>query len=542
MGGIATAIKENEKQYAIKTDEGCEKDEFLITRHSQFIQPINVINCYGEIESRSCKKEIEERWHRLLEKIIRIEAAKEALILIGDLNKLIGNGEHGVKGNNDKVSHGGKLIHNLLSGGKYMLVNNSEKCTGGPFTRVDPADLSRLSCLDLVIISIDLAAFIDTLRIDKERVITPHRSIGKKKNLIYTDHFSMVFILKNLPMVKKKIQHEEKITVWNTNKSGGWDMYKELTKENKDLDKLADEDISNPTSFNTKLERIMNKLKFRSFGKVTFSNRCKFDKPIDKLYHEKRIFTSEKNEEKIREIEANISELLVIKQRQEYEKKLLDLKTLRESKGRSAANFKLKEKILGEKKEKQEAVAIEDPITEEMLFDPEKIKEASLNYLKTLLINREPKDEYAKDIEVMRILHNKRMNERNVDEEELSQKDFDSLVESLKKKNKLKYKFILNGGKSYRKCLYKLFKLIWWKEVKPSQWDYTIAHQLYKGKGVKSKLSHHRFIHTKNEEPKSFEHILMSKAKPNIIQGCSKFQMGPSPNTRARSIYLHSKV
>ena len=61
-----------------------------------------------------------------------IEAAKEALILIGDLNKLIGNGEHGVKGNNDKVSHGGKLIHNLLSGGKYMLVNNSEKCTGAP--------------------------------------------------------------------------------------------------------------------------------------------------------------------------------------------------------------------------------------------------------------------------------------------------------------------------------------------------------------------------------------------------------------------------
>ena len=128
-------------------------------------------------------------------------------------------------------------------------------------------------------------------------------------------------------------------------------MYKELTEENKDLDKLADEDISNPTSFNTKLERIMNKLKFRSFGKVTFSNRCKFDKPLEKLYHEKRIFTSEKNEEKIREIEANISELLVIKQRQEYEKKLLDLKTLRESKGRSAANFKLKEKILGEKKE-----------------------------------------------------------------------------------------------------------------------------------------------------------------------------------------------
>ena len=44
MGGIATTIKENEKQYAIQIDEGGEKDEFLITRHSQFIKPTNVIN------------------------------------------------------------------------------------------------------------------------------------------------------------------------------------------------------------------------------------------------------------------------------------------------------------------------------------------------------------------------------------------------------------------------------------------------------------------------------------------------------------------
>ena len=120
MGGVATAIRENEKMYAIKTDEGLEKDEFLITRHSQFMPPINVINCYGEIESRSTKREIDERWQRLLAKIIRIESNNESVILIGDLNKLVGNGEFGVTGNTEKVSHGGKLIQNLLSGGKYM--------------------------------------------------------------------------------------------------------------------------------------------------------------------------------------------------------------------------------------------------------------------------------------------------------------------------------------------------------------------------------------------------------------------------------------
>ena len=55
--------------------------------------PINIINCYGEIESRFSKKDIEERWQRLLEKITRIESSNESLILIGDLNKWVGNGE-----------------------------------------------------------------------------------------------------------------------------------------------------------------------------------------------------------------------------------------------------------------------------------------------------------------------------------------------------------------------------------------------------------------------------------------------------------------
>ena len=74
MGGVATCIKNDEKNYAIKTDEGSGKDKYIITRHSKFQKPINVINCYGEIESRSSKNDIEERWQRLLEKIVRIEA------------------------------------------------------------------------------------------------------------------------------------------------------------------------------------------------------------------------------------------------------------------------------------------------------------------------------------------------------------------------------------------------------------------------------------------------------------------------------------
>ena len=49
---------------------------------------------------------------------------------------------------------------------------------------------------------------------------------------------------------------------------------------------------------------------------------------------------------------------------------------------------------------------------------------------------------------------------------------------------------------------------------------------LYKGVGLKSNLSHYRFIHTKDENPKAFEHIVIAKAKPKIVSGCSTFQIG----------------
>ena len=76
--------------------------------------------------------------------------------------------------------------------------------------------------------------------------------------------------------------------------------------------------------------------------------------------------------------------------------------------------------------------------------------------------------------------------------------------------------------------------MTWDSETKPSVWENTIAHQLYKGKGEKSQLSNHRFIHTKDEVPKSFEHILITKAKPKIVAGCTKFQIGAIPKHQSQ--------
>ena len=175
-----------------------------------------------------------------------------------------------------------------------------------------------------------------------------------------------------------------------------------------------------------------------------------------------------------------------------------------------------------------------DPVNKELLFEPEKIKEASVKYLTNLLTNRNPSEGYELDIKVKEIIHNVRMNEEIEDDESFSEDDFKNLMKILKLKNKEKYQFILKSGTDYLRVLYSLFKKIWDNETKPKQWEKTVAHQLYKGKGKQNEFSNQRFIHTKDQNPKAFEHIIMSKAKPKIIEGCSKFQIGALPKHRSQ--------
>ena len=60
-------------------------------------------------------------------------------------------------------------------------------------------------------------------------------------------------------------------------------------------------------------------------------------------------------------------------------------------------------------------------------------------------------------------------------------------------------------------------------------WENTVCHQLYKGKGEKQDFSNQRFIHTKEDVPKGFEQIVINKAKPIMVKNCSKYQIGAIP-------------
>ena len=260
--------------------------------------------------------EIGEKWARLIKVMKDIENRGEEVILIGDQNKMIGNVESGIQNNNPKVNFGGKLVLELLAGGDYFLVNSSDNCHVGSFTREEPNNPNCKSCLDLVIVSKGLVEYIVELIIDKEKNFTPHRMVNGKK-LIYADHYTLHFILRGMPMKNPKMKVNKSEVIWNTNKPGGWSKYKEMTENNTDLDSIA-ESAENLTSneIMTRLENKTSKIKYRSFGKVKNSRGMENDKELEVLYSEKTMAASSKD---IQEVEDKIAGKLLEKQRKEYE-------------------------------------------------------------------------------------------------------------------------------------------------------------------------------------------------------------------------------
>ena len=147
-----------------------------------------------------------------------------------------------------------------------------------------------------------------------------------------------------------------------------------MTEENDDLVDLLDNEEMDATEMAKKVNNVMNKVKYKAFGKVSVSSAKQNDKDLDILYQKRKDHIENKNEEQIKEVEINISEKLLERQRSEYEEKLKYLNEVKSIKGNQAALFKLKAKIVGEKRPSQEAVSMVDPDNKELLFEPEKNK------------------------------------------------------------------------------------------------------------------------------------------------------------------------
>merc|ERR1711954_38182 len=168
QGGIATLVVDSDFSDCLKVSEGKDINEFIVTRHSEFNIPINIIHVYGQQQGRTPVNVLSDHWNEIQEEIVKIEAKSEYLVWVGDFNCAIGSDL--IKGNSDKVSSVGRLLIDFLEGNSdYVLLNGSSKEEGGPFTRVEPSapnDDSKKSILDFAIVSRDLYKYVENFRID----------------------------------------------------------------------------------------------------------------------------------------------------------------------------------------------------------------------------------------------------------------------------------------------------------------------------------------------------------------------------------------
>ena len=272
------------------------------------------------------------------------------------------------------------------------------------------------------------------------------------------------------------------------------------------LEDIAKVECEAPDKIMKKIDTELDKIKFQAFGKVKLHSKPLICKELEALQKEKNDIVNgidvEDVEDKLNDVNANIASALLKKQREAFEKELKDIKDLKYYKGKSAAIFRVKEKIVGPKAAAQEASTLKDPKTGTEVFTPKEIKRVSLQFCKDLLTNREPKEEFVEDILVKKLVHTARMPEQvENDLEELTTEKFEDTFMKLSKRLGSKYDFIVRGGPALKAALQKLCQPVWRTEVQPDRWYKSTLIQLYKGKGLRNILDNMRHIHSKDQFP-----------------------------------------
>ena len=521
MGGVATAVQNYLKTHTVKVMEGEEDDEFMITRLDHINPPLNIVNIYGGIETRMENQEILESWGRIKLELDKIRDRNEFCLLVGDVNRAIGSGSFGIKGNRPRVSYGGKLLIELLETGEYILGNSNHKVEGGPWTWVSRADSRVRSCIDLVIMSADLAPYLKRIKIDNKQEFAPARvrMVDGRKKLIFSDHYPLVIEFENLP---KGWIRKDKVSSWNLSKPSGWEKYKVLTEAAAGkMNKVIENEDETNEEVAANIEKIETKIKFQSFGKTKPPTKQKISRRLEEQAAVAGQMDSEDRK----------ASKLYKDQCQEIEDDINKLKALKF--GRVTNVFKMAEIVGGTKKQKGEAHAIIDPKTNEIVVNTEEIKRISLEHCVKVLQNNPTEPEAELYVKLESELHEVLMADETDKDTNINKEDFDKVVQKFKQKKKPTYQFLTKAGDSYQESIYRLCSRMIRDEDFPKIFSETLLKQLWKRKGRREVLDHHRFLHLRKDwKSRLTETLVTGMMKEDIIQAGTKFQIGGIPGHR----------
>ena len=141
----------------------------------------------------------------------------------------------------------------------------------------------------------------------------------------------------------------------------------------------------------------------------------------------------------------------------------------RKAEGRVNKIFKMKTIVAGRKKADQEAQAIKDPETGELVVSSSKIKEVTLNYCLNTLKNNEPEEHVKELVKLKKEVHALRMEDKHNDPEyDLSEDEYFSILKRFESKKSATYDFITKAGRNFQLAILKLCRRLIKNETFPS--------------------------------------------------------------------------
>ena len=127
----------------------------------------------------------------------------------------------------------------------------------------DPKNIDKRSCLDLVIVSLELETYIDSIVIDSGMKLAPFRPLSKNLSK-QSDHFPLIVtFVENFTCIKEKKVVKSNHTIWNTNREGGWKIYQEMTDNAEPFEKIFDEvEITDTTKAMKNVKKALDKIRY----------------------------------------------------------------------------------------------------------------------------------------------------------------------------------------------------------------------------------------------------------------------------------------
>ena len=495
MHGIAIFVRKSLAKQTLRIHD--ESDlEIVHIRLSSTVPALNIIGTYLPVESRKPVEEINRLWNLYTEKVQQVLDRGEALVCIGDFNRPL---------QAKKLTHGTKLFNEWLLTENMILVNDRNVNT-----RTDPGR-GTASVLDLALVSANIKETVCDFLVDSQRKMTAFKMFKKKDNSIekkYTDHFSIKLKLK-IPMKIAKKGKKKKIIDFKN--KDGWAKYPDIS--DKYAIKIVDavENTADPDLLEEKLDSIDNDIQVEAFGVIYVKERDrpkkikrKSSKNLNKLY-----------EEHLNEVDKAITECLA---RKDVNSRMYKLKTL----------------INGPKIKAQEQAAINDPKTNVLITDEDKIKEVSLAHNVEILTKMKPLPQYEHIVKEKKESHD-RMMKRNLEEDNwnLDINFYSKVIKRIKDKNKNMFKLFNKAGAVYKAAVFTLMKRFIEKEEVPEAYDYTSLTQIWKKKGSALSLNNMRFIHMKCWRAKLLEALITEKMKPQIVEATPNIQIGGMPQSQS---------